>query len=81
MKVCIIGNGLASLTLANVLIKKDISVDIFSKKKIYLHDQSRTLGISKSNIDYFNKEIINIKKISWEIKKIKIYTEKILRMS
>ena len=76
MKVCIIGNGLASLTLASVLIKKDISVDIFSKKKNNLYDQSRTLGISKSNINYFNKEIINIKKISWEIQKIKIYTEK-----
>ena len=76
MKVCIIGNGLASLTLANVLIKKDISVDIFSEKKINLYDQSRTLGISKSNIDYFNQEIINIKKISWKIRKIKIYSEK-----
>ena len=76
MKVCIIGDGLASLTLASVLIKKDIFVDIFSKKKIILYNQSRTLGISKSNIDYFNNEITNIKKISWEIKKIKIFTEK-----
>ena len=76
MKVCIIGDGLASLTLANILIKKDISVDIFRKKKNILYDQSRTLGISKSNIDYFNREILNIKKISWEIKKIKIFTEK-----
>ena len=76
MKVCIIGDGLASLTLAIVLIKKDISVDILRKKKISLYDQSRTLGISKSNIDYFNNKIMNIKKISWEIKKIKIFTEK-----
>ena len=81
MKVCIIGDGLASLTLANILIKKDISVDIFRKKKNILYDQSRTLGISKSNIDYFNREILNIKKISWEIKKIKIFTEKIMRMN
>ena len=76
MKVCIIGDGLASLTLASVLIKKDISVDIFNDKKNNLYDKSRTLGISKSNIDYFNNEITNIKKISWEIKKIKIFTEK-----
>ncbi len=76
MKVCVIGDGLVSLTLASILIKKDISVDIFCNKKNILYDQSRTLGISKSNIDYFNKEIINIKKISWEIKKIKIFTEK-----
>ena len=76
MKVCIIGDGLTSLTLASVLIKKDIFVDILSEKKNILHGHSRTLGISKSNIDYFNKEITNIKKISWEIKKIKIFTEK-----
>ena len=33
-------------------------------------------GISKSNIDYFNQQIINIEKILWKIKNIKIYTEK-----
>ena len=76
MKVCIIGDGLASLALANVLIKKDIYVDICSVQKNFSYDQSRTLGISKSNINYFNKEIININKILWKIKNIKIYTEK-----
>ncbi len=76
MKVCIIGNGLVSLTLANVLIQKEISVDILLTKNNKRYDKSRTLGISKSNIDYFNNEIINIKKILWEINKIKIYTEK-----
>ena len=76
MKVCIIGNGLAALTLANVLIKKDIYVDIYSTKNFFLYDHSRTLGISKSNINYFKKEIINIEKILWEIRNIKVYTEK-----
>lgn len=76
MKVCIIGDGLVSLTLASVLIQKDLNVDIFTKKKSNLYDRSRTLGISRSNIDYFNNEIIDIKKILWEIKSIKIYTEK-----
>ena len=76
MKVCIIGNGLVSLTLANVLIQKDIFVDILRAKKRNNYDQSRTLGISKSNINYFNNEIINIKKIFWEIRRIKIYSEK-----
>ena len=37
---------------------------------------NQELGISKSNIDYFNNEIIDIEKISWKINKIKIYTEK-----
>ena len=76
MKVCIIGDGLVSLTLASVLIKKNLNVDIFTTKKRNLYDQSRTLGISRSNIDYFNNEIVDIKKILWEIKNIKIYTEK-----
>ena len=76
MKVCIIGDGLVGLTLANMLIQKELIVDILSTKKNNKYDKSRTLGISKSNIDYFNKEIINIKNISWEINKIKIYTEK-----
>jgi len=76
MKVCIIGDGLVSLTLANVLIQKDLFVDVLLTGKSNQYNQSRTLGISKSNIDYFNNEIINIKKILWEIKKINIYTEK-----
>tara|TARA_B100001057_G_scaffold493633_1_gene588507 strand:+ start:657 stop:1727 length:1071 start_codon:yes stop_codon:yes gene_type:complete len=76
MKICIIGDGLVGLTLAKVLIQKDIFVDIYNTKKNNLYDQSRTLGISKSNIDYFNEEIVNIKKILWEINSIKIYTEK-----
>ena len=79
MKVCIIGDGLVGLTLANMLIQKELIVDILSTKKNNKYDKSRTLGISKSNIDYFNKEIINIKNISWEINKIKIYTEKNFR--
>ena len=76
MKVCIIGDGLVSLTLANVLIQKQLSVDILSNKKDNKYDKTRTLGISKSNIDYFNNNIINIEKVLWKIKKIKIYTEK-----
>jgi len=76
MKVCIIGDGLVGLALANVLIQKDLFVDIFSVKKNHFYDQSRTLGISKSNIDFFNNEIMNIEKILWNIQKIKIFTDK-----
>ena len=75
MKICIIGNGLVGLTLANVLIQKDLPVDIILNSKNKKYDKTRTLGISKTNIDYFNKEVGSIKKILWEIKNIKIYTE------
>lgn len=75
MKVCIIGDGLVSLTLANVLIQKDLSVDILFNSENKKYNKTRTLGISKSNIDYFNKEVININKFLWEIKYIKVFTE------
>ena len=75
MKVCIIGAGLTSLTLSKALINRGLYVDILNSKKIKKISQTRTLGISKSNIEYFNKNISNIKKIIWEIKHIKIFTE------
>ena len=62
--------------LAYVLTQKDIFVDIYHFKKKNLYNKSRTLGISKSNIDYFNNKIINIDRILWKIQNIKIYTEK-----
>ncbi len=74
MKVCIIGDGLTSLTLAKVLVNRDIFVDIICKKINKKKNQSRTLGISKSNIEYFNKNILNISEISWKINKIKIFS-------
>ena len=75
MNVCILGNGLTSLTLAKSLVNKGINVEIISnkkKKKIYC---DRTIGISKINLDFFNKEILNINKLSWNINKIEIYSE------
>jgi 2-octaprenyl-6-methoxyphenol hydroxylase len=75
MKVCILGDGLTSLTLAKTLVNQGIYVDIFLKKRTKHHDTSRTLGISKSNIDFFNKNILNIEKLLWNINKIEIYSE------
>jgi len=75
MKVSILGDNLTSLALAKALVKKEIFVDLFYEKKNTKIDTTRTIGISKSNIDYFNKEISNIKKMLWPIKKIKIFTE------
>ena len=75
MKVCILGDNLTSLALATALVKKEIFVDLFYEKKNTKIDTTRTIGISKSNIDFFNREITNIKKMLWPIKKIKIFTE------
>ena len=75
MRVCILGSGLSALTLAKAMVNQNVYVDNFSSKKKQLFNFSRTLGISKSNIDYFNNDIINIEKICWRINKIEILTE------
>ncbi len=75
MKVSILGNSLTSLTLAKLLVNQDIRVDIYSFGKIIKKNQIQTIGISKTNIDFFNNNILNIKKLIWNIQKIEIYSE------
>jgi len=75
MRVCILGHGLSSLTLAKALVNQNICVDIITYKKKQKIGLSRTLGISKSNINFFNKNIIDIDKLLWKLKKIEIYTD------
>ncbi len=75
MKVCILGNSLSSLVLAKALANKNIYVDLLTSKKTNRPDKSRTIGVSKSNLDFFNKHVINIKKISWKLNKIEIFTD------
>ena len=78
MNVCIIGDSLTSLSLAKNLVNKKINVHIYQKKKIISFSNNRTLGISKNNFDFFEKEILPFKKkIFWEIKKIEIFSEKL----
>ena len=75
MKVCILGGGLTSLTLAKTLVNLGIYVDIFSGDNKHTQNKIRTIGISKSNIEFFNENILNIKKLSWNINKIEIYSD------
>ena len=78
MNVCIIGDGLTSLSLAKNLINKKINVKIYQKKLTNNLLSNRTIGISKKNLNFFKKEIFEISpKIIWEIKKIEIYSEKL----
>ena len=76
MNVCLIGNSLITLSLAKNLTNKNIKVFNYTqsnKKK----STTRTIGITKDNLKFFNKEILNIKKkMIWDIKKIDIYSEK-----
>ena len=75
MRVCIIGNGLTSLTLAKGLVNLNINVDLLEQKKAKVYNLSRTIGISKSNVEYFNNNILNIEKILWKLTKIEIFSE------
>ena len=75
MKVCILGDGLTSLSLAKALINKGVYTDVYLSQNYKKKDKSRSLGISKTNIEFFNKNIVNIEKFLWDIKKIEIYSE------
>ncbi len=75
MRVCIIGSGLSSLALAKALVNQNIYVDLVAQKKQNTPDKLRTIGISKSNVDFFNDQITNIERITWKLKKIEIFTE------
>ena len=75
MRVCILGGGLSSLTLAKALVNQNIYVDLLILKKSFKINKSRTIGISKSNIKYFNEHITPIDKIIWKLKKIEIYSD------
>jgi len=78
MNICIIGDGITSLSLAKNLINKKINVYLYHKNKIENLSSSRTIGISKNNLEFFKKEIHKIpKNILWEIKKIEIYSIKL----
>ena len=75
MKFCILGDGLTGLALAKALVNLGINVDVFKDSKVNNNDKSRTLGISKSNIEFFNKNILNISKQLWNINEIEIFSE------
>ena len=75
MTVCILGNGLTALTLAKALVNHEIKVDVFLNKKNLKINDSSTIGITKDNINFFNKNIINLEKIIWKIKRIEIFSE------
>ena len=78
MNICIIGDSLTSLSLARNLINKKINVHIYHKNKNKSLLSSRTIGISKNNLEFFQKKIHKIpRKNFWEIKKIEIYSEKL----
>jgi len=78
MNVCIIGEGLTALSLAKSLVNKKINVHYYHKSRNNNFSSNRTIGISKSNFEFFKEKIFQVSKKSyWKINKIEIYTDKI----
>jgi len=62
MKVCLIGNNLTSLILANILSKKNFYIDIYYSKLSKTNYKTRSLGVTEYNINYL-KNYFNLMKI------------------
>ena len=76
MNICVIGDGLISLTLAKTLINNKIKVFMYCKNNKKTSRNNRTIGITSNNLNFFQKEIIKIKKnLFWGIEQIEIYNE------
>tara|TARA_Y100000590_G_scaffold467540_1_gene646745 strand:- start:944 stop:2053 length:1110 start_codon:yes stop_codon:yes gene_type:complete len=76
MNVCIIGNGLISLSLAKALINNNFKVNIYAKTNNKIKSLNRTVGITPSNLNFFQKEILKIRKsLIWDINNIEIYND------
>ena len=77
MNICLLGNNLTNLVLANILIKKKINVDIISHAKTSLLTNTiRTIAISNENYKFLSQNIKGFSNFGWPTEKIKIYTTK-----
>ncbi len=77
MNICLLGNNLTNLVLANILLKKKINVDIIShSKSSLLTNTVRTIAISNENYKFLKENINGFSNLGWPTEKIKIYSDK-----
>ena len=77
MNICLLGNNLTNLVLANILLKKKINVKIISKsEKSVSTNTNRTIAISNENYKFLKENIKNFSNLGWPTSIIKIYSEK-----
>ena len=78
MRICLLGNNLTNLILANVLANKKLSLDIYHTSNLVLQkkDSSRTLAISNENYSYLKNNNKEFDLPGWPTERIKIFTEK-----
>ena len=67
MKICLIGQNLTNLILANVFEEKKLNVDIYLNKKFQDIKTNRTIALSSENFDYL-KFLAKSSIISWKSK-------------
>ena len=79
MNVCLIGDGLISLTLAKTLINKKIKVFMYYENNRKIPNDNSTIGISSDNLDFIQKKIVknNIKILFGKLIKLKFIMIKI----
>ena len=76
MNIALIGNNLANLVLSKILIKMGIKVCLYYYKNNFKISPTRTIAISKSNVDFLKEIGLDPSKFSWPVKNIKIFNEK-----
>ena len=77
MNICLLGNNLTNLVLANILQRKNINVDIIHNTPSSIPKNfTRTIAISNGNYKFLTKNIEGLKNLGWPTEKIKIYSEK-----
>ena len=73
MNICLIGHGITCLILGNILSNKNIKISIFEENKYKNKFSTRTLGITKNNLDFLKRENINLNNKVWPINNIKVF--------
>ena len=77
MNICLLGNNLTNLVLANIFLRKKINVDIISLASApSLKNTIRTIAISSENYKFLKENIKNFKNLGWPTSMIKIYSER-----
>ena len=75
MKFCIVGNNLTGLILAYILSKKNIHSEIYSIKSSKFSFKTRTLGITKNNLNFLSNYFKNISKKTNQINEISVLVQ------
>ena len=76
MNAILIGDNVTSLALAKCLINNNVNVKLYLDKKSIKIDRTRTISISKKNLEFIQESILKISsKYLWDIENIEIAKE------